>query len=194
MSDEKKQSYELQDDGKVILNLKHGKVQQIAVFDFEDGNLEFENATIDKLHRSKVVLAIGEDAETGIQTGNKIKSFSIKGRERDVQKKNEPVKPFGTKQFGDKTKAVVEWYFKWRPQEAYARYGVVLDDQGNPVIVHGKRKEQVIRENPATGLVELETFFVEKEDGMLATRATHMTFLKDEVVGGVGIDTEEETN
>lgn len=194
MSEDKKQSYELQDDGKVILNLKHGKTQQIAVFDFEDGNLEFENATIEKLHRAKVVMVIGEDADTGIQTGNKIKSYSIKGRERDVPKKNEPVKPFGTKQMGDKTKAVVEWYFKWRPQEAYARYGVVLDDQGSPVIVHGKRKEQVIRENPATGLVELETFFVEKEDGMLATRATHLTFLKEEVVGGNEIDTEEETN
>ena len=190
--DTKKPTYELLEDGKVMLNHKNGKATHIASYNPETAELEFETDMYEKLHRTKVVSAIGEDPETHLQNANKVKHFTIKGRPKDVIKPNEPKKPLGTKAMGDKTPAVVDWFFKWRPQAAYVRYGVSLDRSGNPIIVHGYREDQGFVTDPRTGLISLEKIVTEKVDGFLATRGTHLTFTKAEVVGHKELDTEEE--
>jgi len=179
-----KPAFELLDNGDVVQN-KKGKATVLANYDSEAGYLEFVSESADANFRPHVTRAILEDSD-GVTTGNRIASYGIKGREADEIRKNEPPKP---KQnwLGDKTPEIVEWYFKWRPQEAYARYGVKLKN-GVPVTAHCKRKEQNFAENPLTGLVEMVDKHIEEKNGIIATRATHMTFLKENIVGAISSD------
>ncbi len=176
-----KPAYELNEEGEVI-NTKKGKSVVIGTFDSETGHLEMNSKQLDNYHRAQVIRCITEDTE-GIESGNKVKSFGIKGQERDEPSEREPEKPKASGLLGDKTKEVVDWFFKWRPKEAYIRYGVQLDKSGEPLRAHCLRKEKRLAENPTTGLVEQQEFVTEREDGMIATRQTHLTFLKTEVVG-----------
>jgi hypothetical protein len=179
-----KPAFELLDNGDVVQN-KKGKATVLANYDSEVGHLEFTSESADANFRPHVSRAILEDSD-GVTTGNRIASYGIKGREADEIRKNEPPKP---KQnwLGDKTPAIVEWYFKWRPQEAYARYGVKLKN-GVPVTAHCKRKEQGLGENETTGLVEMIDKPIEQKEGIIATRGTHMTFTKEEIVGASSSD------
>jgi hypothetical protein len=154
------------------------------------GHLEFASEQADANFRSQITRAILEDSE-GVTTGNRIASYGIKGREADEIRKNEPEMPKMSRRLGDKTPEVVEWYFKWRPQQAYARYGVKLKN-GQPVTAHCKRKEQGFAENPLTGLVEMVDKHIEEKNGIIATRATHMTFLKEEIVGATSSDVDSD--
>ncbi len=183
-----KPAFEMTDTGE-IYNNKKGKSTLLATFDSETGRLEFVDLKSDRYYREQIIRCITEDTE-GVASGNKVSSYAIKGESEDDIKKNEPAKPKGTKQLGDKTPEVVEWYFKWRPKEAYIRYGVQLDENGKPVRKHCKRRERRMGEDPVTGKVELVDHIVENENGIIATRGTHMTFLKEEVVGA-DINSEE---
>ncbi len=176
-----KPAYELTEEGEVIQN-KKGKAIVLGTFDRETGHLEFSSIHIDRYHREPMLRCISEDTE-GIASGNKVKSFGIKGRPVDEPKEKEPEKPKASGLLGDKTPGVVDWYFKYRPQEAYVRYGVSLDKQDEPIVVHGRRVERRLGENVNTGLVESQEHVTENERGFLATRQTHRTFLKNEVVG-----------
>jgi hypothetical protein len=185
-----KPQFELLDNGNVVQNRK-GKPTLLALYDQDDGHLQFESTSIDEKYRTQIQRCILEDTE-GVLTGNKITSYGIKGRERDEIKKGEPPRPKANKNLGDKTQVVVDWYFKWRKQEFYARYGVRLDSNGEPVVMHCRRKELRIEVDEATGMVGQVEYIIEKEDGMIATRATHLTFTKLEVVGSDEAGEEEE--
>lgn len=186
-----KPAFELLDNGDVVQNRK-GKATILAHYDDVEGRVEFESADADEKYRAQIIRAITEDTEGNLNQ-NVIVTYAIKGREVDEIKKNEPPMPKATKRFGDKTPAVVEWYFKWRPQEAYARFGVLLDKDGQPVTAHCRRIERTIEENPNTGLVEQVEHVIESQNGIIARRATHMTFLAEEKVGNRR-STEEETD
>ena len=173
--------YEMKDDGTVVHNVK-GKAIKLAEYDHDTGHLEFESRAIDEKYRVQIQRAVTEDVE-GIESGHKIESYSIKGFGRDDIKPNEPAKPKATKLLGDKTPAVVDWYFRWRPLEAYVRYGVRLDKDKNPVTAHCRRAETRIEVKEATGQVGQYEVVTEAKEGMIATRGTHRTFLKNEVVG-----------
>ena len=176
-----KPSYELLEDGSVIQNIK-GKPVKRAFYDEETGHLEYQDEEARLKHAAKICRVIEFDDEGTAASGNKIVSMSIKGRLEDVISPKEPPCPKPTMQLGDKTKVVVDWYFKWRPQEAYVRYGVSLDKSGEPVRVHGRRIDKVMKRDN-NDLVVLDDHVYEKEDGILATRSTHLTFTRDEVVG-----------
>lgn len=180
-----KPSFELLDDGNVIQNHK-GRQVVLANFDVNDGFCEFENIMFDKKFREQVTRAITENV-SGEKTNNVITGYGIKGRPRDKVKENEPPMPKPTRLLGDKTPEIVDWRFKWRPQEAYVRYGVELDKDGNPIVVHGRRDELRYEEDPKTGGVKEILVTTEKTDGYLARRATHRTFTAqpNEIVGKV---------
>jgi hypothetical protein len=186
-----KPAFELLDNGDVVQN-KKGKATILANYEADAGYLEFVSEQADASFRAQITRAILEDSE-GVTTGNRIASYGIKGREADEIRKNEPPKPKASRMLGDKTPEVVEWYFKWRPQEAYVRYGVKLKN-GEPVTGHCKRKEQGLGENSTTGLIEMIDKHIEEKNGIIANRATHMTFLKQEIVGATSsdVDTDNE--
>jgi len=185
-----KPAYELTEDGEVIFT-KKGKSTVLATYDEETGHLEFADKRADSFYRAQIIRAITEDTE-GIQSPNKIKSMGIKGQKQDEPKDDAPDRPKASGLLGDKTPEVVEWYFRYRPQEAYVRYGVILDKSGEPVTAHCKRVEKRLGENPNTGLIEQQDVVTENEHGILATRQTHKTFLKTEVVGAQAGEAEED--
>jgi hypothetical protein len=192
--------YELREDGEIHFN-KKGKSTLLAKYDEDTGILTFESFQIDQKHRSQICRAITEDVMTGEQTGRRIATFRIVGRPKDTIKPNEPPQPKKDPSFGDKTPAFVKWLFKWRPQAAYVRYGVILDSNGDPQTAHCYRIEQGLLQaqkgTKATvitgdGKDALAVQVLEDENGILAMRSTCMTFTKKEVVGYSGGDDDSE--
>jgi len=188
---EQKPTIELLDDGDVVFNNKRGRPTKIGTFDNDTGHLEFESEEKDKMHRELTIRYIQFEQDGQTPTNMQIKSFGIKGRARDVEADNIPPMPKSKDGLGDKSPKVVEWFFKWKPQEAYARYGVRLDKSGNPILAKVKRfvktwgevyvddKGRPLQE-PTQGEIVTDA---SREEGMIARRATHMTYLIEEVVG-----------
>lgn len=194
MSDEevKKPQFELRDDGEVHFN-KKGQSTLLAKYDHERGRLTFESFAIDQKYRSQIIRAVTEDAMTGEQTGRRIKGYAIVGRPKDVLKRNEPPQPRKSPVLGDKTPEFVRWMFKWRPQAAYARFGVLLDSNAEPKTAHCRRIERGLilpdtgkNLEMGDGKDVLGVTEIDKEEGILALRATCMTFLTTEIVKGEG--------
>lgn len=189
-TEDKKPQFELRENGEVHYN-KKGRSQLLAKYDEDTGILTIESFAVDQKYRTQICRAVMEDWVTGELTGHAVKAYAIAGRPSDTLKKGEPLPPKKNKMFGDKTPEFVKWIFRWRPQAAYARYGVFLDSNGEPQTAHCIRVEQGMLK-PDTGKAleigdraneALGRTVIEKEDGILATRATVMTFTKKEVVG-----------
>lgn len=188
---EQKPTIELLDNGDVVLN-KRGKSTVIATFDAEAGHLEFTSEKNDVDFRELAVRYIQEDESGTVSTGVVVKSFGVKGRRVDAKDEDLPPIPKTKDGLGDKSPKVVEWYFKHKPQEAYVRYGVKLDEKGKPILRHCKRKnikwEEVYTDTKGNRLMEPAMDYVEyideNEQGMVARRATHMTYLETDVIGG----------
>lgn len=191
-TDVKRPQFELREDGEIHFN-KKGRSTLLAKFDAETGILVFESFDADHKYREQICRAIRENIE-GELTGNAIKAFRIAGRPVDKRRAGEPPPPKKDKMLGDKTPAYVRWLFKWRPQAAYARYGVLLDSNGDPITAHCIRTEQGLIQADTTGKAlkvfgdgkdALSQTTIEQEDGILALRQTCMTFLKKEQVSAI---------
>lgn len=190
MSDEqKKPKFELRDDGEVHLNSK-GNSQLLAKYDPQTGILVFESFEIDQKYRTEITGAIIENPHTGELSGNRIRAYAIYGRPVDRARAGEPPPPKRDKMLGDKTPAYVRWLYKWRPQRFYARYGVFLDSNGEPTRAPCIRIEQGFliaagakpTEIGDRAMGAMGHQITETEDGMLAVRATVLTFTKGEVI------------
>lgn len=198
-NDDKKPQFELRDNGEIHYN-KKGKSQLLAKYDDETGILTFETFAIDQKFRTQICRAVMEDWVTGELTGNAIRAYAIHGRPIDKIRPGEPPPPKKNKMLGDKTPEFVKWMFKWRPQAAYARYGVFLDSNQEPMTAHCHRLEQGLLKPEGAKPLEigdraqeaLGRTYIEKEDGILATRATCMTFLKAEIVGAEDGDNDDD--
>lgn len=193
MADEENKvpQFQLTDEGEVRYNRK-GKSQLLAKYDEDTGILTFESFAIDQKYRTQICRAVMEDWVTGELSGFAVKAYAIAGRPIDKVRAGEPLPPKKNKMLGDKTPEFVKWIFKWRPQAAYARYGVFLDSNGEPQTAECVRVEQGLLKEPngskpteigERAMEALGRTVVEKDDGILALRATCMTFLKKEVLG-----------
>lgn len=183
-----------------------GQKTVVAHYDRKTRHLEF--ATMEganKLTRL-VTAAIGTVAKGTQSSGLTIETMSVKGQERDKPAGKVPPRPRRDANLGDQTPDLVSWYFKYYPHEAYIRYGVFLDDDGEPRRARVKRLTKEIVDDregnrglaeqnegrgaqvgpktfeggPIQQMAELEF----KDDQIIARRATHMTFQPHEVVGG----------
>lgn len=197
---QKRPQFELREDGEIHLNRK-GQSQLLAKYDEERGIVTFESFGIDQKYRTQICRAIMENWESGELTGNAIKAYAIAGRPVDNVRPGEPLPPKKDKMMGDKTDAYVKWLFKWRPQAAYARYGVFLDSNGEPITAPCVRTEQGLLAAPmgtqptvvmGTGSEVLARKTIEVEDGIIAMRGTCMTFTKQEMAGGAGDEDEDQ--
>lgn len=176
-----------------------GTTTTIAHYDRKTRHLEFETAEYSVKLIRQVTAAIGTVNKGTQSSGLTIETMGVKGQERDKPQGKVPPRPKRDPQFGDQTKAVVEWYFKYYPREAYIRYGVFLDENGDPVrkrvkrrvtqVVDARSENEPIRqqvgpkawEEGPIGQVVTEDVI---EDQIIARRSTHMTFAPGEVVGG----------
>jgi hypothetical protein len=171
---------------------KKGNSVLLAKYDYDSGLLTIESFETDKKFRTQICRAIMEDPMTGELTGRAVKGYAIAGRPIDRIKPGEPLPPKKSKQYGDKTPEFVRWLKRWRPQAFYARYGVLLDSNGEPRTAHCIRREQGLLEaqvgTEATvimgdGKDALSRTVIEREDGILALRGTCETFTVQEQVG-----------
>jgi len=181
------------------------------------GILEFASADADAKYRRQcidvVTMKPTADGTQAVPTGRTISEFAIKGREDDKPQANIPPKPAADPNLGDTTPAVVEWYFQYHPQWAYARYRVFLDEAGNPIRRNVRRKsiemvddrddskglalenegrgQQVLRTPKQSswegGPVARKGYIDEFDNQIIARRATCMTFTPNEVRGGFDI-------
>lgn len=182
--------FELLENGDIVKNNRKGKPALLAKYDEETKTLTFESDQMDFKYRSPILRAVAETPD-GEATGYAVARFAIKGREVDKLKPNEPPAPKINKMLGDKTPAFVKWLFKWRPQSAYARYGVLLDSNGEPRTANCYRAEQGLLEENETdrptvivgdGKDALSITITKSENGILARQRTCMTFTIDEIV------------
>jgi hypothetical protein len=186
----------------------------VAHYDQKTGHLEFTSIEASRKLIRQITAAIGTVNKGTQSSGLVIKTMGVKGQPRDNPKGNVPPKPRRNAQFGDQTPELVEWYFKYYPQEAYIRYGVFLDASGEPVRKRVKRKitelvddrsgEHGLEnqndgkgaqvgpkkwENGPIGQVVTQDVL---DNQIIARRATHMTFAPQEVVGGFDTGDEED--
>ena len=119
--------YEMQ--GNKVVLVRGDSSVILATLDDTTGYLEFDSEPIEKRYKTAVFTLLAGDARTG-DGRIEFNSVGIKGRKRDLPKEEEPDCPEMTPQLGDKTPAVVKWYFKWRPEEFKVKYGCVIDKKG----------------------------------------------------------------
>lgn len=202
--------FALEDDGTIVHNQKNGKRIILGSYDEETKRLEFESKEVSIKYRAQILNLIGTSADGTTPSDRAVRSMGIKG---EVAEETEglPPRPKMDKNFGDATPAVVEWYFQYKPKEAYVRYGVRLDSEGNPVRGNCVRKTTQLVDKTGlddSQLQEVKTSMHSSEKGpiteekymeqhnnvMIASRATHMTFLKEDQVGYDGSDDDEWEN
>lgn len=197
-----------------LLQEADGAAVKVAHFDRKTGFLEFENGPPSTKLLRQVTAAIGT-VEKGMKpSGLVIECIGIKGQEMDKPVGKVPPKPKRDKNFGDQTPKLVEWYFEYYPKEAYIRYGVFLDTEGQPIRRKVKRKTTEIvddrsgdlgieshnggkgvqvgpkkwQNGPVAQMVNQETM----DDQIIARRATHMTYAPSEVVGAFEFTEDED--
>ena len=202
--------------------LKNGDLTQliedkpvvVAHYDRKTRHLEFVNEDFQRKLMRQVTAAIGTINKGTQSSGLIIETIGLKGVERDKPAGKVPPRP-RKGPLGDQTPEVVEWYFKYYPKEAYARYGVFLDENGEPqrrkvkrlfkTIVDDRNGEHGLMEEneekgrqvgkgkwergPVAEIKEAEIL----EDQIIARRATHMTYTPNEVVGGFDTGEDEES-
>ena len=190
--------FEITDDGTIVRNYK-GKKTVLGHYDEESKHLEFESKEISIKFRPQILTAIGTDNEGTQSSGRTVRSMSIKGQKREEPKADIPPRPKMDPLLGQATPAVVEWYFKYKPQEAYVIYGVKLDKNGEPIRKNVRRKIVEVVDNRDSDDDNLEsikvgakswtkgpivqgTRVIEEKNAIIASIATHMTFLPEEAV------------
>lgn len=121
-----------------------------------------------------------------------VRSFQREDMKADAPlSKNIPPRPKKDPMQGDKTPAVVEWYFKYRFNEFCARYGVFLDQNKEPVKYNGRVSfmEPIWRDRPGDGEKEFIGEVRRPMDGekpivvtdaLVSQSKTHLTYLPSE--------------
>jgi len=189
-----------------------GSKTVIGHYDRKKRHVEFETLEYSRKLMRQVSAAIGTVAQGTQSSGLVIETIGVKGFERDQPTGKVPPRP-KRGPLGDQTPAVVAWYFKYYPHEAYIRYGVFLDENGDPVRKKVKRRtteivddregdkgyynddptnqgQRVANKSWEKGPIGQLTTEEVIDDQIIARRPTHMTFTPNEVVGG--FDTGEE--
>jgi hypothetical protein len=197
----------LRKNGDVVeIDKQAGTETKVAHFDRKTSDLVYETATIAKHLQRGIAFAIGTINNGKAQSGLVIRTMGVKGQPRDDLTKAPP-KPKKNPMLGDQTDELVKWYFAWSPKEAYVRYGVYMDANGQPVRRKVRRKWKEFIDDRVDGLYGLEdenegkgmqigkgkwehgavaerTSYEVLDNQLIARRATCMTYHPNEVVGG----------
>ena len=203
------------ENGKVLRNI--GGVDQVcAVFNEKTGRLEFQDEDAAYKLREGIFSAIGTtgDKSHPKDSGRVIKSIALKGVAEDLPTPGEPKRPSPGNFLGDCRPSLVRWMFEYRPHEAYIVYRVRMDKSGKPVRADVRRKRYLHGDagspaevgegykrgssgswltTSAQGGAEVDAdgnrlFVYESyKNQIIAGRATCMTFLPNEVIGGASL-------
>lgn len=110
----------------------------VGRYDRTRSHLEFENAEMSVKLYNQCVSKIGTVAKGTMPSGMVIKTFGIKNQASSEVAKNAPPRPKMSK-LGDCTPELVKWMFKYDLPQAIIRYGVFVDENGEPIRKRAKR-------------------------------------------------------
>ena len=175
-----------------------GNKTVLAHYDRKSAVLEFVSKETSAKYYNQCVARISTVAGGTQPSQNVIRSIAIKGQESSVAK-DAPKRPrLGP--LGDSAEEFVQWMLDYNMSEAIARYGIYVDEKGQPVRKNVRRKivnmvdvrdqdddAAVVNKQGKTqtsGPVGLEGELVEVKNAIIARRATALTFTPSEVIGG----------
>lgn len=192
------QQVKLKKNGDLTI-MDDGAAVAIARYDEKTGRLEFTSKANSVKYYQQATARIGSTANGTEPSGKVIRSIGYAGDGYDPAAKR-PARPkFGPE--GDSAEDVVQYYLDHNLPEAIARYGIYTDANGKPVRKHVRRvvKNIVDQRNqddddiewvktgPKTNSktpVSVYGEIIEERQGVIARRATRLTFTPSEVVGG----------
>ncbi len=182
--------------GDLVIRLD-GKESVVAHYDKETATLEFTSKDNSVRYQQQVTARVGTVSNGTEPSGNVIRNIRVKG---DAVVKPKSKRPkMGPE--GDSAEDIVQWYLDNDLPQAIVRYGIYTDAKGNPIRKHVKRLVkntvdnrnlddddiQAVKEGPKTvtkAPVTIEGEWIEDRQGIIARRATRLTFTPNEVVGG----------
>lgn len=172
----------------------------IAHYDRKTGHLEYVSKTYATTLHAQCVARIGTVANGTLPSNLVIRSTGVKGDEANAIAAGAPRRPrLGPE--GDSAEDYVEWMLKYNLPGAITQYGIYTDDKGQPIrkqvrrvvtnlvdarndeddeIVKVKDGSKTWSKAPVTRAIQI----IEKDDAVIARRATRGTFSPAEVVGG----------
>ena len=193
--------------------MEDGVVTVIAHYDAKSGRLEFTSKLYLTKYYNQVTARLGTVANGTEVSGNVIRSYGYAGDGYAEAVKANPDRPKRPKlgPEGDAAEEVVQYYLDNNLPEAIARYGIYTTPDGKIVRKHVRRivknlidqrnadvqdiEEVKSGNNFATKApVSFQGEIIEERNGIIARRATRLTFTPSEVVGGWQPDEEEETS
>lgn len=196
----------LKKNGDVVLT-DDGTKTVIATYDAKTKAVEFESKEYHAKYYNQTMTAVGTTDKGLSVSENKIRSITIKGEAKaDLSKA--PKRPkLGV--LGDSAEDVVQWYLTYNLPEAITRYGLYLDDRGQPIRKKCRRMFESIVDNrdltdrdltpvkdsassevkaPVIRSGDVQVF----DNAYVAKRATALTFTPSEVIGGFQPDDDYE--
>lgn len=177
-----------------------GLTTLIAHYEKKTGILEFTTKENSVSFYTQVISRISTINNGKHPSGNIIRTIRVKGDPDAVPlPKNAPPRPkLGP--LGDSAKEYVAWMLKYDLPQAIVRYGIYTDENGEPIKKEVQRVFEKLVDNRSRddnrlvprptgngqtkGPVDNELSTKEYEEGIIARRATELTFTPSEVVGG----------
>lgn len=186
----------MKSSGDLVIRVD-GKEVVIAHYTQPTGLLEFTTKENSVRYGQASTARIGSVSNGTEVSGNVIRNIRVKGDEVVVPKTKRP--KMGPE--GDAAEDIVQWYIDNDLPQAITRYGIYVDDKGQPVRKDVRRlvKNTVDNRNlldedlPAVrdgaksvtkAAVTIEPELIEEKKAIIARRATRLTFTPNEVVGG----------
>ena len=189
--------------------IEEGKQVVIARYDRKSGFLEFETKEYSSKYYNQCCARIGTVNKGTEESGFIIRSFGVKGTlPTDVAKA--PKRPkLGP--LGDSAEEVVGWFLKYDLPQAIIRYGIYCDPEGNPIRRNVRRIFETTQDNreieqenlewKKTGgksqernPISVQREYADLKDQIIARRATALTFIPAEVIGGFQPDEDLEAS
>lgn len=194
------------DNGKIVLKkngdlvlTEDGSKTTVATYNADTRTLEFATKLFSEKHYNACVTAVGTESKGTLVSTNGIRSLCVKGEKRP-DLKDAPKRP-RLGELGDSASDIVEWYLTYDMGQAIIRYGLYTDSKGKPVRRKVKRIVETVVDNRDMDDVDLEARkdgrsstvkapvnrlaeLVEVDNAYIARRATALTFIPQEVVGG----------
>jgi hypothetical protein len=184
-----------------------GQRTVVAKYDEKTGHLAFTTQKYSETFYNACVSCIGSVGDGKEVSGKTIRSIGVGDEKPKPLAKDAPKRPkLGP--LGDSAEEVVQWYLDYDLPQAIIRYGIYVDEKGNPIRKKVRRVfENIVdnREVPDMDIVArkdspnsqvkspvvAEREAIEVKDGIIARRGTALTYTPSEVVGGWQPDDDE---
>ena len=199
MSDEKdSQQLKLRGNGDLTI-VQDGAKVTVAHYDKATGRLEFTTKKHSVDYYNQATSAIGTTGDGKDVSGNVIRSIGYKGDGYDPAAKKPKRPKMGPE--GDSAEDIVQYYIEHDLPQAIVRYGIYTDAKGEPI---RKKVRRVIKnivdqrnldedqleavkegnKSASKSPVSVMGDIIEDSRGIIARRATRLTYTPNEVVGG----------